>query len=147
MALGLRLQQVLEGTYHRLSDPGNERPFSVDLEIFVGLRQWMRERAGRLTGSVNAPGLCEESAINGHFSIRLDGRIAYDFRFEDAGHIVRRFHGESEWDLLRPKRSLERVFGRVFEDDEEMARVLLHTPLEQSLVQLLASIRPRFRPS
>ena len=141
MALGIRLHQVLEGTYHRLSEPGDERPFALELELLVGLRQVIRERAGRLSGVVRAPGLCEEAPLEGRFTLRLDGRIDYEFRFDD-GAIARRFHGESEWDLLRPKRSLERVFGRVFEDDEEMARVLMHTPLEQSLAQLLLSARP-----
>ncbi len=143
MAFGLHLRQCLEGTYHRLSDPGDERPFSLEMEIQVGIRQWMKERAGRLRGIVRAPDLVTEAEVEGFFSVRPDGRVTYDFRFGGEDALTRRFFGESEWDLMRPKRSLERVFGRIFERDEEIARVLLHTPLEQSLLQLLGSIRPQ----
>ena len=137
MAIGVRLQQKLEGTYHRLSSPGDERPIALDLRIFVAARA-IRTRRGALSGTVHAPGLCEDADIDGHFVLHLDGRVHYDFTFDE----IYRFHGETEWTLLRPKRSLERVFGRVFERDDEIARVLLHTPLEQSLVQLLQGLRP-----
>ncbi|MFK7999403.1 MAG: hypothetical protein AB8H86_07390 [Polyangiales bacterium] len=145
MRLGMELHQCLEGTYHRLATPGDERPFSLELDIRLSARGLVTDRAGRLSGEVHAPGLVERASLEGRFSAKLDGRVSYDFRFEADDAKTRRFHGESEWDLLRPKRSLERVFGRVFEDDEEMARVLLHTPLEQSLIQLLRSARPSLK--
>ncbi|MEM6956870.1 MAG: hypothetical protein AAF645_14345 [Myxococcota bacterium] len=137
MALGVRLRQKLEGTYHLLASPGDERPIALDLRIFIEVAA-LRTRRGSLSGHVHAPGLCEEAPIDGHFVMHLDGRVRYDFTFGSA----HRFHGETEWTLLRPKRSLERVFGRIFEADDEIARVLLHTPLEQSLIQLLAGLRP-----
>lgn len=138
---GIRLKQRLEGTYHRLDDPGDERPIAVDLVIYLGVVRAFRQRAGELTGTVHAPGLAEDCTLLGEFEFQLDGRIGYKFHF-GKGEWPFRFSGESEWDLLRPKRSLERVFGRIYEKETEVARVLLHTPLEQSLIQLLFGARP-----
>lgn len=140
---GICLKQRLEGTYHRLDDPGDERPIAVDLVIYLGARAF-RQRAGELTGTVHAPGLAEHCELLGEFNFQIDGRIGYKFHFGQEEWSFR-FSGESEWDLVRPKRSLERVFGRVYERDAEVARVLLHTPLEQSLIQLLSSARPFVR--
>lgn len=144
MALGLVVQQTLDGTYHWLEEPGVERLARLRIESFLGLRRLIRSGDFELSGWFELEGLVRRTRIMGSSRVHGTGKAIYDFRFVGDDERERRFHGESEVDPLRPKRSLERIFGRLFEDDEEVARVLLRNPLERSVRQLITSARPRW---
>lgn len=115
------------------------------IESFLGVRRLVRSGDFALSGDLEMEGLVSGTRIQGSSRIHRTGKATYDFRFTGDDGRERRFHGESEVDPLRPKVSLERIFGRIFEDDEEVARVLLRNPLERSLSQLLTSARPRWQ--
>ena len=144
MRLGVAFSQVLTGTYHHLSDPGEELPFELRLRGFFPVGSMLR-RVADLEGSLHAEGLATRRPLSGTLTFRLvrGGKLVYELTFEGDDGQPRRFHGETELTIRRPKSSLERVFGRVFVDDEEEARVILHDPLEESIPRILRSLRAR----
>ena len=96
-----------------------------------------------LEGVVRAEGMATRRALTGTLAFRLveGGRLLYEFRFHGDDGSERRFQGETEVTLRRPKASLERVFGRIFLEDQEEARVILRDPLEKSVPRILRSLR------
>lgn len=144
MRLGVSFSQTLSGTFHRLSDPGEERPLQLKLRGFFPLRRAL-SRVADIEGTVDAEGLATRRRVVGTLAFRIvqGGRLIYELRFDGDDGRERRFQGETELMLQRPKRSLERVFGRIFDDDAEEARVILHDPLEESIPRIVRSLRTR----
>ncbi len=141
MALGLRFEQRLRGTYHRLADPGVEHPVELDAEVALPLGRILRATEGTLRGHLRAQGYAD-APIEGTYLLDLRARkIVYDFRFEALDGRVRRFHGETVFDVTRPVRAIEDLVGRIYDDDREDARVLLSVPFETGLRQMARSLR------
>jgi len=146
MRLGVSFSQRLSGTFHRLSAPGEEHPLELRLRGFFPLRRVL-SRVADIEGTVDAEGLATRRPFQGTLAFRLvqGQRLIYELRFDGDDGRERRFQGETELVLERPKRSLERVFGRIFDADTEEARVILHDPLEESIPRVLRSLRTRSR--
>lgn len=141
MGLGLRFEQQLRGTYHRLADPGLERPAELDVEVELPLGRLLRAAEGRLRGHLRAEGYAD-APIEGTYLLDLrDRKIVYDFRFRAADGRERRFHGETVFDVTRPVRAIEDLVGRIYDDEREDARVLLSVPFETGLWRMLRSLR------
>ena len=142
MRVGVAFAQTLTGSFHFLSDPGQERPFELRLRGFFPVGSLLR-RIAELEGNLTAEGLATRRSIQGTLAFRLidGGRLLYELDFQGDDGEARRFRGETEVTLRRPKASLERVFGRIFRADEEEARVILHDPLEESIPRILRSLR------
>lgn len=145
MGVGFRFRQVLRGTHHRLTDPGTELPATLDVEVELPLAQLVRRDLGRLRGTFDADGLARSAALDGTFLLDLlDGKIIYDFHFLGVDGRERRFHGETEFELRHPVRTLEDIVGRVWEDEREEARVLLRVPVVDGTWRLLRSLQASF---
>lgn len=141
MGLGLRFEQHLRGTYHRLADPGLELPAELDVEVELPLGRLLRAAEGRLRGHLLAEGYAD-APIEGTYLLDLrDRKIVYDFRFRAADGRERRFHGETVFDVTRPVRAIEDLVGRIYDDEREDARVLLSVPFETGLWRMLRSLR------
>jgi hypothetical protein len=145
MGVGFRFRQTLRGTHHRVVDPGVERPATLDVEIELPLARLVRRDLGRLRGTFDAPGLADEAPLDGAFLLDLlDGKITYDFHFTAVDGRERRFHGETEFELRHPIRTLEDVVGRVWDDEREEARVLLSVPVVDGTWRLLRTLQASF---
>ncbi|MBX3247630.1 MAG: hypothetical protein KF901_10675 [Myxococcales bacterium] len=145
MAVGFRFRQTLRGTYHRLADPGVERPAMLEMEIELPLRRLVRRDLGSLRGTLHADGLAASAQVEGTFQLDLfDGKIVYDLHFEAEDGRERRFHGETEFELRHPIRTLEDVVGRVWDEGNEEARVLLTVPVVDGTWRLLRTLQASF---
>ena len=142
MSVGFRFRQTLRGTYHRLVDPGVEREATLDVCVELPLARLLRRDLGTLSGTFDAPGLASEAPLEGTFRLDLvEGRIVYDFHFVALDGRERRFHGETEFELRHPVRTLEDVVGRLWVDEREEARVLLRVPVVGGTWRLLRTFQ------
>ena len=145
MAVGLRFEQRLRGTFYRLSDPGREHPVELHVRVALPLRRIVRGTEGELRGRIVAEGYAD-APVRGTYRIDLGSRkIVYDFVFEADDGRDRRFHGETVFDITRPVRAIEDLVGRIYDDDREDARVLLSVPFETGAWQMLRSLRAHLR--
>lgn len=145
MAVGFRFRQTLRGTYHRLADPGFERPAMLDVEIELPLRRLIQRDLGSLRGRLHAEGLATNAPVEGTFQLDLfDGKIVYNLHFEAEDGRERRFYGETEFELRHPVRTLEDVVGRVWDEGNEEARVLLTVPVVDGTWRLLRTLQASF---
>ena len=141
MGLGLRFEQRLRGTYHRLADPGVEHPAALDVEVALPFRKVLRAGEGHLEGHLRADGYAD-GPIRGTYVLDLISRkIVYDFRFDGSDGRERRFHGETVFDITRPVRAIEDLVGRIYDDEREDARVLLSVPFDAGLRRMIRSLR------
>ncbi|MEM9071594.1 MAG: hypothetical protein AAGE52_24010 [Myxococcota bacterium] len=141
MSLGLRFQQKLRGTYHRIADPGAELPASLDVEVELPLWALVRAEEGRLHGHLRADGYAD-APIRGRYRVDLLARkIVYEFHFAAPDGRSRRFHGETVFDITRPVRAIEDLVGRIYDADREDARVILSVPFDAGLRRMLRSLR------
>jgi len=145
VSLGFEVQQSLRGSYHRLSEPGEEHPLTLEVHAKIPLTELLRRREGQIQGTLHAPGYAEDAPIDGTISIKpVAGKLAYDFRFEADDGRERRFHGETEVHLRRIVRTLEDLVGRVYDDEQEEVRVLLTVPMHVGIANVLRTLRASF---
>ncbi len=143
MPVGFRYEQRAEGVYHLLSDPGTERPLSLDFVLEMPLQFYVGRKAGSLSGRISAEGYAENAEIDGLVKLHvLERRLDYDFSFVGIDGAKRRFHAESEFDVTRPFRTLEEIVGRFYNGPHEEARVIARTPLPDGLSRILRTVRP-----
>ena len=141
MSLGLRFNQKLQGTYHQLRDPGSELPIVLDIDIELPFLALLRGNPGHIRGRIRAEEYANAPLV-GTFHIHIGTRkIVYEARFEALDGRQRRFHGETVFELRRPVRTIEDLIGRIYDDDREEARVLLHVPLDIGLRRIFRSLR------
>lgn len=143
MPVGFELEQRLAGTYHRLDSPGQELPLTLTLRIRVpGVSRLVLTPKAELSGTIDAEGLVT-GPIEGSLELKPAARkLVYDFRFMGDDGRPRRFHGEMELEARRPVATLTNLPGRIFDDSEEEARVLIRMPLGEELLELIKSVRP-----
>jgi hypothetical protein len=143
MGVGFSYVETLHGSYHTLQAPGDEFPMSLSLRLEVpDVARYALDGTARIEGELEAPGLVERAPFRGVVVLEpLKARVTYDFRFEIAGR-EHRFHGEREVDLLRPARSATTLPGRIYRDEQEIARAVLRFDVREGLLELLRSVRP-----
>ena len=144
MSVGLETRHQLCGTYHLLSTPGQERPLSLDLRLAAPeLHRLPLSRRLSVDGEVHATGLATQQPVKGTLELGglLDARLVYDLSFEADDGRPRRMHGELELEARRLLGSAGRVSGSVFENDVEVARVLLFAEPLKTLGKMLLDLR------
>ena len=141
MAVGLRFEQKLRGTYHRLADPGVEHAAMLETEVELRLADLARGRDGRVRGRIRLDEYAD-SELEGTFKVDLfERKIVYDFRFDASDDRPRRFHGETVFELRRPIRTMEDLVGRIYDDEIEDARLVIRVPLDVGTRRLLRTLR------
>lgn len=141
MAVGLRFEQKLRGTYHRLADPGVERGAMLETRVELRLTDLLRGQDGRVAGRIRLDEYAD-SELEGTFRLDLrERKIVYDFRFDADDDRPRRFHGETVFELRRPIRTMEDLVGRIYDDEIEDARLVIRVPLDVGTRRLLRTLR------
>ncbi len=146
MSVGLETRHELRGTYHLLSAPGEERPLSLALRLAAPEPHRLPLcRRLSVDGEIQAAGLATRQPVTGTLELGelLDARLIYDLNFEADDRRPRRMHGELELEVRRLLGSAGRVSGSVYEDDTEVARVLLYAEPLKTLGKMLLELRLR----
>jgi hypothetical protein len=143
MGIGFSYVETLRGSYHTLHSPGDEFPMSLSLHLEVpDVARYALDGTARIEGEIDAAGLAERAPFRGVVVLEpLKARATYDFRFDVNGR-EHRFHGTREVDLLRPARSATTLPGRIYRDEQEIARAVLRFDVREGLLELLRTVRP-----
>ena len=144
MALGFEFRQTMTGTYHKLDTPGDEHPISTTVHVQVHeLTRFLLSPSAEITGEIDAEGLADHKALKGtlDFSQLTRRKLVYDFWFPGNDGRDRRFHGDMEVEVVRLLENGSKVVGRIYEDQEEIARVLLHLDIPKELARLIRSFK------
>jgi len=142
---GFEFQEMLAGSYHLLTDPGEERPMSLTLHARVrGLRSFLVQAEAEIVGEIDLQGFADHRAFRGRLQIKpVQRKLVYEARFEDNKGRECRFHGEKELEAIRPVASLTTLPGSVWSGERELARALLRFDPREDLVRFLRSVKPR----
>ncbi|MBZ0120062.1 MAG: hypothetical protein K8H88_23940 [Sandaracinaceae bacterium] len=143
--VGVRFHEVLRGTYHLLSDPGDELPMSLSIVTQVGLRALLLlKREAEISGEIDMQGFADHRPFRGALVLDLlaGQRLVYDLRFADNAGRECRFRGERELVPRRLLESLTTLPGTVWCEDREQARAVLRFDTRQDLLRMVGSVRP-----
>ena len=130
---GFEFQEMLAGSYHLLTDPGEERPMSLTLHAKVrGLRSFLVQAEAEIVGEIDLQGFADHRAFRGRLQVKpVQRKLVYEARFDDNEGRECRFH------------SLTTLPGTVWSGERELARALLRFDPKEDLVRFLRSVRPR----
>lgn len=142
----LELRHRLRGTWHRVEEPGVERPFEFVVRVaFDRLSDVLGHATARLEGHLVALGLTGGAACKGTLvlgSLVREGSIEWSLHFYGDDGVSYRFDGRSEVDLLALPRALTVLPGYVFDQEgREVGRVVLRYDWRGELGHTLRSAR------
>jgi len=142
---GFEFRETMAGSYHLLSRPDDERPFSFSVRVrSVPWLKFLREPLADMEGEVDAEGFADHRALRGTMLLDLvrGRRLGYRFDFTDNEGQPRVFRGQKNVELGRLLHTMTTLPGAI-EDErgDEVGRVLVRFDAQSDMFQFLKSFR------
>jgi hypothetical protein len=144
--LGVRCREILHGGFYLLSDPVDERPADLFLDVDIpDVTNVARSRLARLRGTIRLEGFADDPRAAGKLIVnREQRRLAYDLRFGALDGTRHRFWGYRQLELLDPIDSATLIRASLYDGDaHEIGRAMLRFDLRGGWKALLRSFRVR----
>jgi len=143
---GFKYEETLTGTYHLVSRPEEERPFSFTAQASVeNMMKYLQDMSATLQGTLEMEGFADHVPFEGSLELNpLFGRVLrYQFTFVGNDGKTYRFAGQKDVQLFDLPGSMTTLPGAVYDaSGNEIARVLTRFDLGSDLVPFLLSWRP-----
>ncbi|MDP3278429.1 MAG: hypothetical protein Q8Q09_24785 [Deltaproteobacteria bacterium] len=145
--LGLTFRETLDGSWHRLSEPGNELRCVVDVTVVIpSVTELLGNTVAEISGRVTLEGLATDRAFAGTLGIGSalrEKRVPYAFALIGDDGRSYRFDGAKEINVLSIPRSITTLGAYVFDSEGvEVGRVILRADLRDEVMQFLTTFRP-----
>jgi hypothetical protein len=142
--IGLRFRERLQGTYHLISSPLDERPLTGAFEGYAGVKSILKNQVIPIRGEISLPGFADRAAFAGTLVLKLlrEQRLPYAFTFVGNDGNAYRFFAQKNYSILQVADRHGMFAGSIYDAaGSELARASCRFDVVRDLYDLVRSLR------
>ena len=148
--IGLRFREQLQGSYHRIEAPLDERPLEGSFEGYLGVGAVLRNQVIPIRGEITLPGFADRAPFAGTLVLKLlrEQRLPYEFAFTGNDGRPYRFFAQKNYSLLSVTDRHNLFAASIYDQSgNEEARASCLFDVARDLYDLVRSLRFSLSPA